>query len=210
MYSKLQYISQGKTSKEHLLNIQSVLDAGCDWIQLRLKNVDILEYESTAKKAKEICDKYKATFIVNDNVLIAKNCDADGVHLGLNDMLVLEARKILGENKIIGGTANTYEDVLKRIDEKCNYIGLGPYKFTNTKSNLSPILGLNGYTAIISKLNSVQKQVPIYAIGGIELQDIEQLFQTAIYGIVVSGLLTNTENRKEIIHQIKNIHYANT
>ena len=210
MYSKLQYISQGKTSKEHLLNIQSVLDAGCDWIQLRLKNVDILEYESTAKKAKEICDKYKATFIVNDNVLIAKNCDADGVHLGLNDMLVLEARKILGETKIIGGTANTYEDVLKRIDEQCNYIGLGPYKFTNTKSNLSPILGLNGYAAIISKLNSVQKQVPIYAIGGIELQDIEQLFQTGIYGIAVSGLLTNTENRKAIIHQIKNLHYANT
>lgn len=210
MYSKLQYISQGKTSKEHLLNIQSVLDAGCSWIQLRLKNVDPLEYESMANKVKEICSKYKATFIINDNVLIAKNCDSDGVHLGLNDMLVLEARKILGENKIIGGTANTLEDVLKRIDEQCNYIGLGPYKFTNTKTNLSPILGLKGYSEIISKLNTEQKQIPIYAIGGIELQDIEQLFQTGIHGIAVSGLLTNTENTKTIIHQIKNIQYANT
>ncbi len=208
MYSKLQYISQGNISAEHLINIQKILDAGCTWIQLRMKNFDSNEVEDTAIKVRILCNKYNATFIVNDNPEIAKKTDADGVHLGLSDMTISEAKNILGNSKIIGGTANTIEHVVKRINEKCDYIGLGPFKFTSTKNNLSPILGLEGYKNIISKLNADQKSIPIYAIGGIELEDCKTILKTGIHGIAISGMLTNAANKKLIIEQIKNISHV--
>jgi thiamine-phosphate pyrophosphorylase len=108
--------------------------------------------------------EYLATFIINDNVHLAKQLDADGVHLGLSDE---EARLILGKTKIIGGTANTLK-MLQRTAENCDYIGLGPYQFT-TKQHLSPILGLEGYRSIIEQMKAKHPN-PIYAIGGITLE----------------------------------------
>lgn len=210
MYHKLQYISQGTTSDEHLKNIQEALDAGCLWIQLRMKNFTSEVIENTANKVRSLCDKYNAIFIMNDNVSIAKKCNADGVHLGLSDMSVKEARKILGDATIIGGTANTIEDVLQRINEKCNYIGLGPFRFTNTKDKLSPILGAEGYKIIISQLNETQQKTPIYAIGGVLADDVENIINTGIYGIAVSGIITKAENKMQIVEQFKNALYATT
>lgn len=210
MYHKLQYISQGNTSNEHLKNIQEALDASCLWIQLRMKNFSEEEIENTANKVRQLCEKHKAVFIINDNVIIAKNCKADGVHLGLSDMSVLEARNILGDDKIIGGTANTMEDVLQRINENCNYIGLGPFRFTNTKDKLSPILGIEGYKNIISQLHETQMQIPIYAIGGVLADDVESIINTGIYGVAVSGIITKAENKTQLIEQFNNSLYATT
>lgn len=210
MYHKLQYISQGTTSLEHLQNIQEALNAGCLWIQLRMKNFSEEEIETTANNVRLLCDTHKAEFILNDNVVIAKNCKADGVHLGLSDMSLTEARNILGDDKIIGGTANTVEDVLQRINEKCNYIGLGPFRFTNTKDKLSPILGLEGYKSIISQLNETQQQTPVYAIGGVLPDDVESIINTGIYGVAVSGIITNAENKTQIVEQFNNTLYATT
>lgn len=210
MYHKLQYISQGTTSNEHLKNIQEALNAGCLWIQLRMKNCSQEEIETTANNVKSLCDKHKAVFIMNDNVAIAKKCKADGVHLGLSDISVTEARNALGDDKIIGGTANTLEDVLQRINEKCNYIGLGPFRFTNTKDKLSPILGLEGYKTIVSQLNETQLQTPVYAIGGVLADDVESIINTGIYGVAVSGIITKAENKTQIVEQFNNTLYATT
>ena len=210
MYHKLQYISQGNTSTEHLKNIQEALDAGCLWIQLRMKNFSSEEIENTANNVRLLCDKHKAVFIMNDNVTIAKNCKADGVHLGLSDMSVKEARKILGDDKIIGGTANTITDVLQRINENCNYIGLGPFRFTSTKDKLSPILGAEGYKNIISKLNETQQQTPVYAIGGVLADDVECIVNSGIYGVAVSGIITKAENKTQLIEHFNNSLHATT
>ena len=137
MLSKIQYISQGLTIQSQLDNITSVLEAGCKWVQLRFKNASAEEFLETAKKVKILCEKHDAIFIINDNVELVKEIDADGVHLGLTDSTIKEARNIIGFDKIIGGTANTLDDVLRRISEKCDYIGLGPYRFTKTKEKLS-------------------------------------------------------------------------
>jgi thiamine-phosphate pyrophosphorylase len=204
MYPRLQYISQGNTSDEHILNIQEALEAGCLWIQLRMKNFLPEEIENAAIQVRILCNKHNAVFIMNDNVSIAKNCNADGVHLGLTDMSIANAREILGDNKIIGGTANTINDVVQHINEKCNYIGLGPYRFTDTKEKLSPILGLQGYEKIISELNKTQRQIPIYAIGGILIEDIESIIRIGIYGVAVSGILTKGKNKKQIVEQLQN------
>lgn len=199
MFSKLQYISQGATAKEQVENIQHVLDAGCQWIQLRLKNVDEEEMLRVAQQVKNNCSQYQATFIINDAVKVAKNVDADGVHLGLKDTSVTEARTILGVDKIIGGTANSIEDVLKRVDEKCDYIGLGPFRFTTTKKTLSPILGLKGYETIMHELTKREIYIPIYAIGGIQLDDVKGVMNTGVYGVAVSGAITNYPQKKEWI-----------
>src|ERR1035437_3375943 len=128
MYSRLQYISQGVTVADQIRNIHQALDAGCEWIQLRFKNSTDKELKKVAEQVKNLCENYNAVFIINDHAELAKEVDADGVHLGLNDASITSARAILGENKIIGGTANTLSDVQKRIHEGCNYIGLGPYR----------------------------------------------------------------------------------
>ncbi len=205
MYSKLQYISQGSTAKEQLDNIQSVLDAGCEWIQLRFKNADEKEFSVVALQVKKLCENYKATFIINDNVELAKNIDVAGVHLGLQDMPVIQARAILREKKIIGGTANTLSDVLKRIHEQCDYIGLGPFRFTSTKSNLSPVLGMEGYKKIMSEISKNKIQIPIYAIGGISIEDVESLLNTGVYGIAASGMIANHPNKKELLHTLNSL-----
>lgn len=202
MYNQLQYISQGNTVEEQLYNIHKALDTGCDWIQLRFKNQDASEVFTLAEAAKIICNEYLATFIINDNVYLAQQLDADGVHLGLRDMKVEEARVLLGKTKIIGGTANTFEDVLQRTAENCDYIGLGPFQFTATKQNSSPILGLEGYRLIIQQMKIKNIQIPIYAIGGITLENVDSLMETGIQGIAISGLITQSENPNQLITQL--------
>lgn len=201
MYSKLQYISQGKTADEQFENIQNALDGGCQWVQLRFKNAGLAELNVLANKVKKVCTAYKATFIMNDHPDIAKASDADGVHLGLADMHVTDARQILGPNKIIGGTANTVNDVLKRINENCNYIGLGPFRFTSTKEKLSPILGIEGLARVIKETGNGGLPVPVYAIGGITLDDIPEIMHTGVYGIAVSGAFTNYPDKNEWIQK---------
>ena len=203
------YISQGTTSLEQLKNIQQALDAGCRWIQLRFKNADHEQLLKTAEHVKRLCFAYDATFIINDSVEAVMEVGADGVHLGLNDVSVDAARIILGSHKVIGGTANTLEDVLQRVEEKCSYIGLGPFRFTNTKQHLSPVLGLERYQTIMTELKKQNIKTPVYAIGGIELNDVESLMQTGIYGIALSGALTNSTDKKEFIKQFNEIQYAN-
>lgn len=199
---KLQYISQGKTVQEQTENIKSALDAGCRWVQLRFKNAGYSELSYLAVQIKQICSAYQATFIINDHVDIAKKIDADGVHLGLLDTSIAEARSILGESKIIGGTANTIEDVQMRISESCDYIGLGPFRFTSTKEKLSPILGLEGIAQIMKEVFAGEKQIPIYAVGGITQDDVAAIRRTGAFGIAVSGVLTTPSNKKELIQNL--------
>lgn len=208
MYSKLQYISQGDDADLQLRNIQEALDAGCQWIQLRYKNADKEELRSVAVKVRELCMKYKSTFIINDNPPMAAEMNADGVHLGLADMPMKDARTILGPDKIIGGTANTLADVWHRLEEGCDYIGLGPYRFTKTKENLSPILGVKGYRDIMEELIKKNVKTPVYAIGGITLDDVPAIIGTGIYGIAVSGVITDSADKHALIQQFNSLLYG--
>lgn len=191
MISKLHYISQGETPNEHLENIQKACSYGIDWVQLRLKNVDEETVLKTAEKAREITAHFQTRLIINDYYKIAKQVKADGVHLGKMDNCPLEAREYLGELYTIGGTANTLEDCKLLVDKKVDYIGLGPFRFTETKKNLGPILGSLGYQAILEEL---QTEIPIIAIGGITLEDILEIMDTGVYGIAVSGEITRNFN----------------
>jgi len=193
MLPKLQFITQPVTQYSTSALIEQACLGGVKLIQLRIKNATEEQIYSEAKLGAEICKKHNVTFILNDYVSIVKDLNLDGVHLGKSDLSPIKARAILGNNKIIGGTANDIIDIRKLMDAKVNYIGLGPFQFTDTKKNLSPTLGIEGYKTIINQLKE-DSIPPIYAIGGIKQTDISTLLDTGINGIAVSGLIANAKN----------------
>ncbi|WP_419869545.1 thiamine phosphate synthase [Chryseobacterium sp. CT-SW4] len=200
---ELQYISQGNTALEQQKNIHQSLDAGVKWVQVRWKNAPESLLRELSHKAKILCAEYHAVCIINDHTEIAKEVDADGVHLGLSDGSVKKARRILGPHKIIGGTANTFSDVQLRIEEECDYIGLGPLRYTPTKEKLSPVLGFDGYRHIYQKLNEQSAELPkIYAIGGVILNDIETLKEIGLHGVAISGEITG---KPQITYEIQKL-----
>jgi len=191
MISKLQYISQGNTPEEHLEHIQKACVSGIEWVQLRLKGYTEKQVLETAIKAKEITTHFQTRLIINDYYKIAKEIKADGVHLGKNDVCPLVARKHLEKWQLIGGTANTLQDCENLRTKNVDYIGLGPFRFTKTKDNLSPPLGEKGYVAILSALKT---DIPIIAIGGITQNDLLDIMITGVYGIAISGEITRNFN----------------
>ena len=148
----LQFITQHTDRYSHVESARLSLMGGCRWIQLRMKNSMLEAVERVAKEVKSLCAEYNAIFILDDYVEIAHKVHADGVHLGKNDMPVRDARRYLGDSFIIGGTANTFEDVKRLSQDGVDYIGCGPFRFTTTKDNLSPILGERGYREIITSM----------------------------------------------------------
>jgi thiamine-phosphate pyrophosphorylase len=164
--------------------------AGADWIQLRLKDRSYADWKAVGQETLAVCRQYNAKLIVNDNPLLAADVGADGVHLGLDDMPVAEARALLGHAYIIGGTANTLDTLVAHQQNGVDYVGLGPFRFTTTKQKLSPILGLEGYRRILTLRKDQPLSVPVIAIGGITLADVPALLQTGVYGIAVSSAIT--------------------
>lgn len=193
----IQFITHSNERYDHVEGARLALQGGCRWIQLRMKDAMEIDFLRAAKKIRRLCDEYHATFILDDHVEWVGLTGADGVHLGKNDMPVDEARKMLGRNKIIGGTANTFEDVERLFRRGADYIGCGPFRFTTTKKNLSPVLGLEGYRSITAQMKAHDIQLPIVAIGGILHQDIPAIMQTGVTGIAVSGAILNAENPVE-------------
>ncbi len=174
----------------------AVADAACgggaSWVQLRLKDTPYPEFRNIAIEVQQVCRRHGATFIINDNVQLAMELVADGVHLGKNDMPAEEARALLGPDFIIGCTANTYEDVVRLSKLPTDYIGLGPFRFTGTKKNLSPVIGLEGYQRIIEALsNNEIPHPPLVGVGGITNKDVSDLIDAGLYGVAVSGAICN-------------------
>ena len=198
----VQFITHYTERYSHLDSVRIALEGGCRWIQLRMKEGSPEDILPIAKEAMNLCRKYDATFIIDDYVELAKQIEADGVHLGKNDIPITEARKTLGKDFIIGGTANTFEDIQMLYKAGADYIGCGPFRFTTTKKNLSPILGLEGYQQIISQMKENNISLPLIAIGGITKKDIPSLMQTGINGIALSGSILRAENPIEEMKEI--------
>ncbi len=191
---ELQFITHFTDRYTYLDSARMALDGGCRWIQLRMKDASDEELEQTALQIQSLCKQYGATFIIDDHVELVKKISADGVHLGKNDMPIAEARKILGKSFLIGGTANTFEDVKAHYEAGADYIGCGPFRFTTTKKNLSPILELEGYRSIVSKMKESGIPLPIVAIGGITYDDIPAIMETGVTGIALSGTILRAED----------------
>ncbi|SEF40682.1 thiamine-phosphate pyrophosphorylase [Xylanibacter ruminicola] len=201
----LQFISHYTDKYSYLDSICLALQGGCRWIQLRMKDATDDEVRLIAIEAQKLCKQYGATFIIDDRVALVKELQADGVHLGKNDMPIAEARRLLGPDYIIGGTANTFEDVKSHYESGADYIGCGPFRFTTTKQKLSPVLGLDGYRRIIIEMRAAHIDIPIVAIGGITKEDIPAILATGITGIALSGMVLRAANPIDEMKHLTNI-----
>ena len=193
----IQFITHSNNRYGYVDSARLALEGGCRWVQLRMKEATEAEFMAAAAEIGRRCKEHGATFVLDDHVEWVEKTGADGVHLGKNDMPIDEARKILGSDKIIGGTANTFEDVERLYRQGADYIGCGPFRFTTTKKNLSPVLGLEGYQHIVDQMKSHGINLPIVAIGGILESDIKSILATGVSGIAVSGGILNAENPAE-------------
>lgn len=191
---QLQFISHFNGRYGYLDGIRLALEGGCRWVQLRMKDASEEEILACAEQAAPLCRSYDAVFLLDDHVELVERCGADGVHLGKHDLPVDEARAILGPERIIGGTANTLEDVLRLHRQGADYIGCGPFRFTTTKKQLSPVLGLEGYRSIVSGMREHGVDIPIVGIGGITPEDIDALMETGLDGIALSGTILGAED----------------
>ena len=203
----LQFITHRNDRYNYLQGAEMALRGGCRWIQLRMKDATDSECGAVAQQLLPLCRQFGAVFIIDDRVELVKTTGADGVHLGKNDMHPREARQILGSGFIIGGTCNTMDDV-RRVAPHVDYIGCGPFRYTTTKANLAPVLGLQGYKDIIWQMRSNGINTPVVAIGGITAADTGSVLATGVNGIALSGSILNAEDPVAETRKIMDIIYS--
>lgn len=182
----LQFISDG-----NLATAEAYLKGGGRWVQLRMKETSAETIIAHGKALLPLCHRHGARLIVNDDPHIAAAIGADGVHLGQSDMAPDDARQLLGERAIIGCTANTFEQIEKIAQSSADYIGLGPFRYTTTKKNLAPLLGITGYTRIMQQMATVGIRLPLVAIGGITVEDVPQIMACGVNGLAISGSISH-------------------
>jgi thiamine-phosphate pyrophosphorylase len=199
MIPKLHYISEGNSPKEHIENIQKACSSGAELVQLRLKNISAKKYLKLAKEAREITSYFQTRLIIYEDFKIARAVKADGVHLETIEASSMKARIPLYTWQIIGGTANTIQDCETLLGEQVDYITLNPFRSSATEDNLLPVLGLNGYTAIIEALKT---ETPIIGAGGITTKDVKDILETGVSGIGVSEEITRDFDRIKTFNQL--------
>lgn len=191
------------TEESFLWTIEESIKGGVSIVQIREKKKNDDEYAILAKKVKNITDKYSVPLIVDDNVEVAKRVDSAGVHLGQSDMSVKEARKILGDKKIIGATAKTLEQAEKAYLEGADYLGTGAIFPTTTKVK-----------TVITKISTLKDicdkvDIPVVAIGGLNEENTDVLKGVDIAGVCVVSAIMKSKNPKEsakrLIKSIENI-----
>ncbi|MBQ7213620.1 MAG: thiamine phosphate synthase [Bacteroidales bacterium] len=190
----VQFITHQNTRYSYVEGALMALEGGCRWIQLRMKEASDEEVAAAAQQLLPRCRACGAVFILDDRVALVREIGADGVHLGKTDMPVAEARRLLGHDFIIGGTANTLDDILSHAQQGADYIGCGPFRFTETKKKLAPVLGLEGYRQIMAGLRERDIRLPVVAIGGIRPDDLPDLASTGVNGVAVSGCVLGSDD----------------
>ncbi len=198
----VQFIAHPTPRYDYVAGIQLALEGGCRWIQLRMKGADTDEVLHVGRIVEPLCRRFGATFLVDDHAELVQALHADGVHLGKNDLPIREARRLLGAKYIIGGTANTFEDIRRLAHDGADYIGCGPFRFTTTKSNLSPCLGLTGYDELLQRMREEEIRLPLVAIGGITRADLPDLMALGVEGIALSGSVLRADDPKSEMQQV--------
>lgn len=198
LIENVQYITQDDNKLSHAYQAKAMFRMGVKWVQLRMKDASEAEIIEEANKILQYAEKDGGTLILNDSVELAQKLGVKAVHLGLNDMPIDEARAILGPDVIIGGTANTFDQILLQVSRGADYVGVGPFRFTTTKKNLSPTLGLDGYYKLLQQMKEADINLPVFAVGGITMNDVVDLKTTGINHFAISGDLLKVINTGNI------------
>ncbi len=198
----LQFITNPSDRYTIAQEVKMVIDGGCKWVQLRMKDASYDELKATAEDIIPICKDAGVILVIDDNVALVKELRVHGVHLGKEDMDPQKAREMLGPHAIIGVTANTADDIMAMRGIDVDYVGLGPFRHTTTKKKLAPVIGLDGYTSIMQEVKSKGNKLPVVAIGGITADDVEQVMATGVQGLAMSGAIINSDNSADYVDRV--------
>lgn len=184
--SKFHYLTQDIAGRSHVQQVQTACEAGANWVQYRCMSKPEDELIDEINEIAAICDDWGATLIITNHYELLDRVDAQGVHIEDFDADLVTIRKVIGEDKTLGASATNPDDLL--IIQSLgvvDYCGYGPFAHTDTKPNDYTLLGFEGYR----KLEKLPLDIPVIAVGGIQLQDVELLLKTGVYGIAVSGAI---------------------
>lgn len=184
--SKFHYLTQDLPHRSHPEQAQLACQNGANWIQYRCLTKPDDELIDEINEIAAICDDWGATLIVTNHYELLDRVDAQGVHIEDFDADLIAIRKYIGEDKTLGASATDIDRLLQVQDTHAvDYCGYGPFAHTETKPNNKPLLGFEGYRI----LEKYPVEIPVIAVGGIQLNDVEPLMATGIYGIAVSGAI---------------------
>ncbi|RBQ05774.1 thiamine phosphate synthase [Pedobacter miscanthi] len=186
---KFQYITHDIPNLSHLEQAQLACEAGAKWIQYRCLSKTDEQLLQDINAIAEICDDWGTTLIVTNHVHLNGKADIQGFHIEDMEADFIALRKLVGNDITLGGSANTLENLIRLAKEGADYAGFGPYAETETKPNDYLALGLKGYQQAVSELHEKSINLPVLAVGGIKIYDVEALMQTGMYGIAVSGAI---------------------
>ena len=190
-------LSKGRSNVEIA---RMAYEGGADVVQLRMKNASKEDMLRDALAIKEIADDYCRFFIVNDNVEVAKESEADGVHLGQSDMPVEQAIEILGPNAIVGVSANTVEKAKKAYDGGAAYVGVGAIFKTSTKPDATQGIGLDAIYQIRQAVD-----IPIVAIGGINMGNIQDVIRAGADAAAVVSAVVTQDDVVKATHDLRDL-----
>lgn len=193
--SKFHYLTQDLPHRSHLEQAKIACEAGANWIQYRCLTKQKDELLAEAQQIASLCDEWGATFLITDHYHLLPEADIQGVHIEDMQADFRAIRQAIGEDKTLGASANSLDDILRIADSGVvDYIGCGPYAVTFTKPNDYPLLGTEGYKLIIDEMKSRGIEIPLIAVGGITIDDIEKILDTGVTGIAVSAAVNLAED----------------
>lgn len=190
------FISPQPQDHSHFYNIvEEACKSNIKLFQFRNKTIsdEKLKFK-VAKQCQDICNLYNTKFIINDDVALTLELNAAGIHLGQKDMSIIEAKKQLGNKIIYGASSNTIDQIIQAEQQGYNYTGIGPYKISQTKLNLNPIIDHEKWLDI-GKMNF---KIPLYVIGGIEIDDIIYLKKLGLQNFALSSGIVKAIKNKEL------------
>ena len=177
--------------------VKKALDGGATFVQLREKNLDREVFLAEAKEIQKLCKEYGVPFVVNDEVSIAKDIDADGVHVGQSDMEAMDVRKILGPDKIIGVSAQTVEQAIIAEKHGADYLGVGAVFTTGSKDDADDV----SHETLKAICEAVS--IPVIAIGGITKDNVAELAGSGICGVAVISAIFGQKDIQKATEEVK-------
>ena len=177
--------------------VKKALDGGATFVQLRDKNLDREVFLAEAKEIQKLCKEYGVPFVVNDEVSIAKDIDADGVHVGQSDMEAMDVRKILGPDKIIGVSAQTVEQAIIAEKHGADYLGVGAVFTTGSKDDADDV----SHETLKAICEAVS--IPVIAIGGITKDNVAELAGSGICGVAVISAIFGQKDIQKATEELK-------
>lgn len=193
--SKFHYLTQDLPNRSHAEQTRIACEAGANWIQYRCLSKTDEELIAEIHEVAAICDDWGVTLVLTDHFHLLDQVDAQGVHVEDMKADFKAIRNQIGEDKTLGGSANTFEDVCRMNQAgQVDYIGLGPFSITLTKPNNYPLLGIDGYKTILQKMDDITIEIPILAVGGVAIDDVELLLNTGVHGLAVSAAINHASD----------------